>query len=368
MKKEVESAATLPPGAPSGSHANHSDLAVKVSDTNVTVTDATVGAIAVGPGAQASGIIIGGTREGSSERASQRIPSVIAIGAGAKAEGRIYLAAGSCLVIVVGVAIWIAVGGVAAIVVVSLVALTILVAIGRGRDIERIIRVVRAQGPKTTASSTSQLLLAFLALLPFGGIAYIAASSPHIRVSSRSAPRPSNASSDMGADASTRPTSAPSHDQRPVSSTAPSCKHSTFWNPPSVSETNNTGTMANGTIEVPITVTVRESGVGLMAQVCKDGDTFMNDIALNIHDAMSRSTASVGIVLATTGSRCSSWIAIGNTTGYAQGQVFGGIWQVVSPATSSDDWNWPGGGCAVRGSPGGTCFSGKNIVLTRTCK
>lgn len=152
-------------------------------------------------------------------------------------------------------------------------------------------------------------------------------------------------------------------------SCAASCGATTYWSPSLDSDTDSTGLQANQTINTGITVEVREAGAGLEARVCKVGGTFNSNIAFSVYDAVTNSTSGVAVSnLATAGLSCSSWVGLQNDTGYTQGQQFGGVWQVVSPATSASEWGWPYNGCSVSGSPGGTCWNGVNITLTRTCK
>lgn len=141
-----------------------------------------------------------------------------------------------------------------------------------------------------------------------------------------------------------------------------------YWYPSPVSETDSTGTQLNGTINTSIKVEVRESGTGLEARVCKPGGTFSNDVAFSIYDGASSNAYRAVSTLATAGKTCSSWIGLLNDTGYFNGQFFGGIWQVVSPASSASNWGFPYDNCTVSGSPGGTCWNGTSITTMRTCK
>jgi hypothetical protein len=149
---------------------------------------------------------------------------------------------------------------------------------------------------------------------------------------------------------------------------APPCGAGSYWTPTLVSDTDSVGTQYNGSLNIPITVEVREGGTGLDARVCKYGGTFSSDIAFSIYDGATNSSAGVSVTnLAAAGQVCSSWVALQNDHGYSQGQQFGGIWQVVSPASSANEWGFPFASCAVNGSPGGTCWNGFNLTMTRTC-
>jgi len=149
------------------------------------------------------------------------------------------------------------------------------------------------------------------------------------------------------------------------------CGASTYWYPSGVNETDSTGTQANGTINTSVRVEVRQSlsDTGLQARVCKSSGTFSNYIAFSIYDGATNSTAGAAVYnLPTAGLACSSWVNLQNDTWYSNGQMFGGIWQVVSPASSASQWGFPYGSCSVSGSPGGTCWSGLNLSMMRTCK
>lgn len=150
------------------------------------------------------------------------------------------------------------------------------------------------------------------------------------------------------------------------------CSASTYWTPAFASDTDSVGMQSTGPNPSTgaITVNVREAGAGLEAQVCKVGSTFSNgSVALSIYDAATNSTVGVASAnLAVGGQTCSSWVALQNSAGYAKGQVFGGSWQLVSPASSASQWGWPYGSCVASGNAGGTCWSGLNITMTRTCK
>jgi hypothetical protein len=147
------------------------------------------------------------------------------------------------------------------------------------------------------------------------------------------------------------------------------CSATTYWSPTPASETDSTGQQATTSINTPVTVSVRENGTGLEVQACKVGGTFSSNVALSIYDAATNSSVGVASAnLATTGVSCSGWTTLQNSTGYTKNQVFGGHWQLVSPASSASAWGWPYGFCSVSGSPTGTCWEGINITMTRTCK
>lgn len=147
------------------------------------------------------------------------------------------------------------------------------------------------------------------------------------------------------------------------------CNTPVYWTSTPDSDTDSSGTQYNGTIDTPITVEVRQSGTGLEARVCKPGGIFSSNIAFSIYDGATSSAVDAAVAnLATAGKTCSSWVFLSNSNGYSPGQTFGGIWQVVSPASSASNWSFPYSGCSVQGSPGGTCWNGFNITMMRTCK
>jgi hypothetical protein len=140
------------------------------------------------------------------------------------------------------------------------------------------------------------------------------------------------------------------------------------WAPAADSDTDKSGTQKSQTLSVPIKVEVKQYGAGLQFRVCKPGDKFTSDIAFSIYDGATNTMSGLAPAkLATKGKSCSPWYVLPLAGKYTEGEVFGGIWRVVSPATSSS--GWPAfGACGVSGSPSGTCWSGIDITLTRTCK
>lgn len=263
---------------------------------------------------------------------------------------------------------WLAFGAlclVAAIVVLALLLFYKLAASSQhGRSGANIMQRGRSAG---LVSPTSYLAIALLLALPIAGISYMAASPLRTRAP---APVPGSALSHIDTTSDSPTASVPPHLEVSIRATAPACGYATAWSPSSSSETDDIGLQASGTIAVPITVTVRESEDGLIVQVCKDDDVFMNDIALSIYDGATDGKVGVAATLRTAGMKCSMWTAIDEAAGhrYAEGQAFGGIWQVVSPAASAGDWNWPSGNCMAQQGKSGTCYSGIKITLRRTCK
>ena len=145
------------------------------------------------------------------------------------------------------------------------------------------------------------------------------------------------------------------------------CQASSYWDPIIPTDTDNSGLQYNQTINVPLTFEVAESGAGLKFRVCRSSGTFMNDIKVGLHDGADGSAGALVAKLSAAGAMCSSWAEMSNDTNYAFGEQFGGIWNVVSPYSSAGDWD-DYGGCFVDGTPTGTCWSGINITMTRTCK
>ncbi|MDI1428219.1 hypothetical protein [Polyangium sorediatum] len=158
-------------------------------------------------------------------------------------------------------------------------------------------------------------------------------------------------------------------DDTSEASDALTCTTTTYWTPTPASETDYSGTQYNGSISTGIRVEVRQSGTGLEARVCKSSGSFSNDIAFSIYDGATSSSVGTYVWnLSTNGKTCSSWVFLSNSNAYSPGQQFGGIWQVVSPASSASGWSFPYSGCSVSGSPGGTCWNGVSITMNRTCK
>ncbi len=146
------------------------------------------------------------------------------------------------------------------------------------------------------------------------------------------------------------------------------CQAANYWSPTSDSQTDPTGQQADQTINVSIEVEVRQSGEGLEVRVCKPGDTFMENVAFHIYDDISNNGFIEIPNLGTANSQCSAWVGLSNDTGYLEGEQFSGVWQMISPAWVKGDWNWPADNCTSNGDPWGTCWSGSNITMTRTCK
>ena len=146
------------------------------------------------------------------------------------------------------------------------------------------------------------------------------------------------------------------------------CAAADYWSPSFDSDIDNTGLQSDQSINVAIQMQVRETGSQLEFRVCKPGDVFQEDVKVAIYDAATNSQAGALVQqLSTAGQTCSAWVNMVNDAGYLEGEVFGGSWNLVSPSWVADQWpTW--GGCAVNGQPWGTCWSGIDITLTRTCK
>ncbi|MCA9661425.1 MAG: M23 family metallopeptidase [Myxococcales bacterium] len=145
-----------------------------------------------------------------------------------------------------------------------------------------------------------------------------------------------------------------------------SCGASTYWTPTPTSQTDNVGQQSNATILEPITMEVREDGPGIEFRVCKQNGAFMNDVKVSIRDSNGGAQKLVD-ELATQGKACSSWTPLSNDNGYSEGEKFVGEWSLVSPSYIADSWpQWAS--CAVNGDPGGTCWNGSGLSMTRTCK
>ncbi|MBU1558144.1 M23 family metallopeptidase [Patescibacteria group bacterium] len=146
-----------------------------------------------------------------------------------------------------------------------------------------------------------------------------------------------------------------------------SCTATDYWNPATDTETDSTGQQAAATANVSIRAEVRQSGAGLEVRACKVGSTFEQNVYFSVYDAATTTTCGVTVSSwSAVGQECTEWVGLNNDTGYSEGQVFGGIWQLVSPATSAGDWS-NSTNCSVSGNPTGTCWNGIGLTLTRTC-
>jgi hypothetical protein len=146
------------------------------------------------------------------------------------------------------------------------------------------------------------------------------------------------------------------------------CPENNYWLPPLDSDIDDTGLQSNQSIDVSIQMLVNESGNQLEFQVCKIGSDFQEDVKVAIYDGATNSAVGkLSFDLPTAGEPCSPWIPLEADENYQEGEVFGGVWNLVSPSTSAGEWpTW--GPCSVNGNPTGTCWSGIGITLTRTCK
>lgn len=146
------------------------------------------------------------------------------------------------------------------------------------------------------------------------------------------------------------------------------CQASQYWIANIGSDTDHYGQQHNQTINVPITITVKEDGSSLQYRICKSGSKFEENVKVSMYDGTGNGNANVNdSFVATKNEFCSDWESVDDVTGYVEGEKFGGIWNLISPSTSASDWpQW--GGCSVQGNPTGTCWNGLDITLTRTCK
>ena len=150
-------------------------------------------------------------------------------------------------------------------------------------------------------------------------------------------------------------------------SSCESCNASAYWSPSSKSQTDSTGLQNDDIIDVPIRIDIEEDGQGLRFRVCKEGDTFMNDVKVSVLDAGGGGASKLVPTLSTTNNSCSPWTSMSNDDGYSEGEVFNGAWNMVSPHEVANHWPLTGQ-CVVEGNPWGTCWSGSGLTLTRTCK
>ncbi|MEM7158989.1 MAG: hypothetical protein AAF799_39490 [Myxococcota bacterium] len=145
------------------------------------------------------------------------------------------------------------------------------------------------------------------------------------------------------------------------------CPAANYWSPTSDLSSDSLGDEDDGQIEVEIEVEVRQAGQGLEFRVCKPGDIFQENIAFYIYDDNGNGAyAEVGD-LGTQDSSCSVWVGMSNDNGYTEGETFNGRWQLVSPESVAGQWSFPDNGCAVAPGVQGACWTGSNVILTRTC-
>ena len=116
---------------------------------------------------------------------------------------------------------------------------------------------------------------------------------------------------------------------------------------------------------------VRQSaldGTKLQFRVCKGSGTFVNDIWVWIDDGASSKASYSSAMLTAAGLSCTAWTIFTNnaTYAYTTGQQFGGMWAVVSPYTSSNQWG-NSFTCTPVTNATGTCWTGASITMTRTC-
>lgn len=144
------------------------------------------------------------------------------------------------------------------------------------------------------------------------------------------------------------------------------CGFADYFSPTLDSQTDSSGQQSAQTIAVSVTMEVQATGLGLEFRVCKGQGTFDNDVKVAITDAASSNAGTIVNKLTTAGKSCSTWTPIpGNYNSYAEGEYFGGKWNLVSPWTSAGEW--PTYDCSVQGDPSGTCWGGIDISLKRTC-
>lgn len=151
------------------------------------------------------------------------------------------------------------------------------------------------------------------------------------------------------------------------SCSAAPCQATAYWDANIPKQTDTTGLQSNQMINEPVSMEVKEDGSGLQFQVCKQNGSFSNDVKVSMYDAADGSADAFVAQLATKNSMCSAWTPMNSDTNYAEGEQFGGIWNLVSPWSSAADWD-DYGTCSVNGNPTGTCWSGIDITMTRTCK
>ena len=143
------------------------------------------------------------------------------------------------------------------------------------------------------------------------------------------------------------------------------CNENNYWKPTLDSDTDTTGKQKSQTINVSIKVEVKQDNKELDIRVCKGSGTFSSNIYLMIYDAANGKAGYSSTNFATKGKSCSNWYSMPGKYKYTEGQFFGGIWTVISPASSKTTWS--SSGCTVKSNSTGTCWTGINISLKRTC-
>ncbi len=143
------------------------------------------------------------------------------------------------------------------------------------------------------------------------------------------------------------------------------CLANDYWSPFSDSDTDPVGEQGLGVLNVGITFEMQDDGAGgLEFRVCKVGGNFSSDIYVNFYDRFTEPANREITQLAVAGLGCSSWQAVFSDTGYDEGDQIEGYWTVISPYTSTSDWQDQ---CGFVGNPSGTCWNGISITLSRTC-
>jgi len=151
------------------------------------------------------------------------------------------------------------------------------------------------------------------------------------------------------------------------------CSAGTYWDPDTLESTDQTaqqydnGTPVSLAVGLRLEISETTPGANLQLRVCKTTSTALsNDVYLQFEEWM----AHAGLVMfkgtLPKSGNCTEWADMTNETSFAQGDVFGGDWMAISPASSSDTWGWS---CANDDpSPTGTCWTGATGTSERTCK
>jgi hypothetical protein len=155
-----------------------------------------------------------------------------------------------------------------------------------------------------------------------------------------------------------------------------------LWEPPFSFEVAEIGQQESRAIEEPIRLEVREEGASLQFRVCKLRGNFLYDVGVDFAEFEQTPAGNVPKncgdapwlcmkikyqPLQTKGRSCSSWEDLRLFTQRINpGQELRVGWTVVSPASSLSDWK--NLDCTGTNGASGTCFSGVDIVMKRTCK
>lgn len=148
-----------------------------------------------------------------------------------------------------------------------------------------------------------------------------------------------------------------------TSFTVITCTANDYWSPTLMS---NSETHATNGVTLTSEIQDANSGGYLELRICKSGGTFSNDIFVTFEEWYHYT--GYGMVdqsISSANSTCSSWVNLNTSSGWSDGDGFGGDMQIVSPDYCGSTWGWA---CSDNGSTCGDCWFIATSVLTRTCK